>query len=1095
MIRRSARILYEVVGAAVAGIAILVGLAAWRLSTAEPIQLRFLTPYLERALNAPDGSFRVEIGATVLAWRGWSHALDLDARDVHLFDARGSRIAAIPEIMVSLSGRALLQGIVAPQRITAVHPNIYLLRDRDGRLHFMRWHDSPSAGAEEESPILPTVIRTLSQPQQGMVAASYITDLVLSDGTLTFEDRRGGVVWKAPQVTIALKRGSGGIAGQVRLVVDRLGTPARLKADFAYDVEHERVSVDAAFIDVDALALGLIEPRLLDLGTLDSRLRGRVSTEIGIDGEVGATRFSLAAGPGTVAAPGQLDKPVAMQSLDLRGHAAAGLDTIEIDLAQLQLDGPRLAMSGSITGLRPGPDHAGTPLSLKGRIAIDGVPIERLGEFWPRGAAADTRDWAVANVTQGRVDHAEALVELDLFGGAPVVRRVDGGFRASNVTVGYLDGLPPIRGATGVAHFTDKLFVVEFTGGQSAGLSVQGGTVRITEIDKDDQHIAIRGRAEGGLRQALQLLDRPRFAYVSKVGIDPDQVEGRVVTDLSVDFPARVDLRPADIKLRAEAQLSDVALARGLFGRRVDGGQLSLTLDSDGMTLSGEARCEDVPTRLTWREQFGANAAFDSRFELALTADAAARARLGFDLRPYVDGSIPMKLVYTRFPAERSTLRAELGLDGAALAADFVAWRKAVGEPGHAVFEVEFNGEHPVVVRDISVQAGSLVAAGAGVFTQKGPQLDRLRLDRLAFANTRLSGVELDLAGSTPVITIGGGQIDASPLLEAENPVGKPEPEELANKPTQPFELRAARLDRVILGGDRALTNVAVTLRHDPYYWDRILLDATLPGGTALGVRYKARADRRHDLEIVSADAGDLLRTFDITDKVTGGRLQISGMADDTAPNRPLSGTAEIAGFRLTKTPFMVRLLSIATLTGLIDVLTGEGFQFDHFRAGFIKRAGMLSVAGARASGPSLGFTGDGYIDLDHSRLDMRGTIVPVYLLNNLLGNIPVIGNLLIGGTGQGLFAVTYRASGALEEPALSVNPLTALAPGFLRNLFQAQVPQAAPPAAAPPVQGPASPAQRPASPAQGPASSSQGSASPAPGGPRPPMRAPGNDR
>jgi hypothetical protein len=1077
VIRRSARILFEVVGAALAGTAILVGLAAWRLSSPEPLQLRFLTPYLERALNPPDGSFRVEIGETVLAWRGWSHALDLDARDVRVLDARGGRLAMVPEIMVSLSGRALLRGIVAPQRIIVVRPNISLLRDAKGGLHFTRWHDSQSPpGAPQESPIIPTIVSTLSQPSHGMVAAEYIAEVVLSDGVLVFEDQRAGVTWRAPHVTIDLRRGVGGIAGRLQMAVERLGTPAHLRADFAYDAVRGRVSLDASFADVDGLALGLIEPQLLDLASLDARLQGRLSTELGVDGSVGASSFSLSVGPGTLAVPGQLDKPLAVQGLELRGRAAPGLDAVDIDLAQLQLDGPRLAMSGRVSRLLPPADGADHPLALAGRITVDDVPTDRLREFWPRGAAPNPRDWVLANVGQGKVDHTEAAFDLELpAAGEPVIHRFDGELKASDVTISYLKPLPPIRGADGVARFTDKSFTIDFSGGQSAGLAVRTGTVRITDLEKKDQRIVIEGRVEGGLRQALQLLNHPPLGYVSKVGIDPDQVEGRVTTGLSVDFLARRSVRFEDIALKADAKLTDVALARAMFGHHVDGGQLSLVLDNEGMTLSGDARCEDIPTRLAWREQFKADAAFDSRFEFQLTADAAGRARLGLDLRPYVDGAIPMKLVYTRLPRQRSTLQGELGLERAALTAEFVGWRKAPGEPGRATFEVEFRGEHPVAVRNFSIQAGSLAAAGSGSFSDKGPQLDRLRLDRLAFANTRLESVTLDLGGAMPVMTIGGGQIDASPLLEAENPV-KQAPEPLAKKPSQPFELRAARLDRVIVGEGRALSNVAVTLRHDAYYWDRILLDATLPGGTALGVRYKARADRRHDLEIVSADAGDLLRTFDITDKVTGGRLQISGMAVDDAPNRPLSGTAEITDFRLTKTPFLVRLLSIATLTGLIDVLTGEGFQFDRFRADFTKTAGWLAVAGARASGPSLGFTGDGYIDLDHGALDMRGTIVPVYLLNNLLGKIPLIGNLLIGGSGQGLFAVTYRASGALDEPTLSVNPLTALAPGFLRNLFEAQVPQPSPPAVAPRAQ-PSPPAQ------SSPPSLSQ-----------PPMHPPGNN-
>jgi len=62
---------------------------------------------------------------------------------------------------------------------------------------------------------------------------------------------------------------------------------------------------------------------------------------------------------------------------------------------------------------------------------------------------------------------------------------------------------------------------------------------------------------------------------------------------------------------------------------------------------------------------------------------------------------------------------------------------------------------------------------------------------------------------------------------------------------------------------------------------------------------------------------------------------------------------------------------------------------------------------------------------------------VPAYGINSLLGNIPVIGELLQGGEGEGLFAATYTASGKLSQPSFSVNPLAALAPGFLRGLFE----------------------------------------------------------
>ena len=81
--------------------------------------------------------------------------------------------------------------------------------------------------------------------------------------------------------------------------------------------------------------------------------------------------------------------------------------------------------------------------------------------------------------------------------------------------------------------------------------------------------------------------------------------------------------------------------------------------------------------------------------------------------------------------------------------------------------------------------------------------------------------------------------------------------------------------------------------------------------------------------------------------------------------------------------------------------------------------------------------TSNGVVDLGRDRLDLQGTIVPAYALNSIIGNIPVIGPLLLGGEGQGLFAANYQVTGSAADPQVSVNPLSALAPGFLRRLFQ----------------------------------------------------------
>jgi hypothetical protein len=97
--------------------------------------------------------------------------------------------------------------------------------------------------------------------------------------------------------------------------------------------------------------------------------------------------------------------------------------------------------------------------------------------------------------------------------------------------------------------------------------------------------------------------------------------------------------------------------------------------------------------------------------------------------------------------------------------------------------------------------------------------------------------------------------------------------------------------------------------------------------------------------------------------------------------------------------------------------------------------------------------TANGWVDTDRDWLELQGTVAPAYALNSIVGNVPILGPLLGGGS-QGLLAANYRLSGRENDPEVSVNPLSALAPGVLRQLF-------APFVGLPPVQPPQEQAEK----------------------------------
>jgi hypothetical protein len=179
---------------------------------------------------------------------------------------------------------------------------------------------------------------------------------------------------------------------------------------------------------------------------------------------------------------------------------------------------------------------------------------------------------------------------------------------------------------------------------------------------------------------------------------------------------------------------------------------------------------------------------------------------------------------------------------------------------------------------------------------------------------------------------------------------------------------------------------------------------------------------------------------MDWVDTIEGGQLEVRGVSPAPLPKGPLTASVEAVNYRLVNAPLLASLLSAALLTGIGDLLSGDGIGFNRFTGDFMLEDGVMRTDLLRAYGPGLGITIKGKADFEAETVDVGGTLVPAYTVNRILGSIPILGPILTGGEGGGVIGVVYSMQGPLDDPDIDVNPLSALAPGFLRGLFEVQV-------------------------------------------------------
>ena len=144
-----------------------------------------------------------------------------------------------------------------------------------------------------------------------------------------------------------------------------------------------------------------------------------------------------------------------------------------------------------------------------------------------------------------------------------------------------------------------------------------------------------------------------------------------------------------------------------------------------------------------------------------------------------------------------------------------------------------------------------------------------------------------------------------------------------------------------------------------------------------------------------------------------------------------------IDNFKIKEVPVFAKLLSLASLQGVADLLTGEGIRFTDFEMNFSNQKGLTTIEEMYAIGPAVSILLDGYIETK-KLVSLRGTLVPATTINRTIASIPLLGKILIGDkTGEGIFGVSFKIKGSPKNLKTSVNPIKSLTPRFITRTLE----------------------------------------------------------
>jgi hypothetical protein len=1021
----------------VAGLLIALPLLAWRLSSG-PIALDFLTPYIEQALTAKDGSVAVKLRTTVLAMAPGQRLLEIRAEDVRAYAGGERPMAVVPEMALSINGRALLAGILAPNSIRLYRPEITLVRNASGELQF-GVGNAPEAGGDgsttEIMPLLKDALMGVPDPGK---PGRHLQNFAIKGAVVTVEDVALGTTWRVPEVNVQVRRVADGLTVEGQVAIENGVELGGIDLRGSYHRGTDTVDGEMRLSNLRLSPLARLGGALTELAALDLPLSGTVKAQATLAGVLNGLSFDLAGGAGRFTLTQPLEVTYAIAAASLRGRVGEGMRRLDLDELMIDLGGPVVTVSAVADGL-------GGDTVIKAEGVLRNTPVDMVPQLWPKGLADNARNWVVPNLSKGVVPEARITVSARSPSGRfddVVIDHLGGEVRPEGVTVDYLRPMPPARNVSAVCTFDTKAFRIALKGGEVFGLTLKDGFVNLTGLDEFDQFADIELQIAGPATDALRLIDHKPLQFASALGIKPEQIGGESFTKVRFKFPLLHALRIEDVDVKAHASVKGAAIPDVLMGLDLSQGQLELDVDGKGLDASGPVVLGNTPVELSWRENFAIKSApFRSRYHIrAASVSENERRRVGLDgppfVAPYVAGPVGGEVVATLNEGGKGEVEVKVDLGAAVMDLPGLGWHKNAGQPGTADVLVRLDRNRVAAVPRFVVQAGDLGTSGQVLFNGEG-QVRRVEFHKAVYGRTDGEG-SLTFRPGEPGLDLAfkGNSFDAKPVISADKtPDGASRKKKDEDK-LPPMSI-AANVKTLWLSDAGSLSNATASLHRNAEDWRNVTVNGTVGQGKAFALVLQPGGLKRRALSVTSDDAGAVARAFDFYNDLSGGKLEVVGHFDDAKAIQPLVGTIQVSDYHVRNAPALARLLTVAALSGIVDLLQGEGVGFSSLEAPFTLSDGLLEVRDARAYGPALGITGKGQIDLDRGVLALEGTVVPAYVINSVLGKIPVLGWLVTGGEkGSGFFAFNYGMKGSTANPDVTVNPLSVLTPGFLRNLF-----------------------------------------------------------
>lgn len=828
-------------------------------------------------------------------------------------------------------------------------------------------------------------------------------------------------------VNLSLK-GSQGIGGE----------PSRIAANFSMksaSLDMGKPGVFSGDLDLETTLLtgsGKIE--INRLAVVSGRSRFNFNGAIGPrphdlnTGQAPAYRYELVSSDAILSPEGSSEPAFALAA-KLQGTYSEETRVLSADEIAVKSSDGNVAGSASIE--LPEGKSPGVSFNLK----VADMPVSEVKQLWPWFSARGAHDWVRDHLFGGQVTQGELTMKTEpgrLGNGIPLSdEEIFGAFTISGTRFDTTGQMPPVRDADGTIRFGGRSVDVTLSKGSAYlpdGGRVDGRNGKLTISDSRSRPVI--GKLDidvaGEATAVAQLASYEPINAFRRLDLKGEDFSGEISGNVKADIPLQKGVDRNTLDWLVTLDYKNLSIAKPLDNQKVTEANGTITIDPEKALIVTKARLNGIPADLNMIEPLRETGPERDR-DIKLVLDDKTRNAIAPGLSNILSGTVTLDVVQSA--PGKQTISADLS--AAQLMLPWVGWSKGSGIPATAEFVME-KKDNATNLSNFKLSGDTFGASGS--IALSGTTLSTATFDKVSLNRGDNFAVSVKRSGGSYAVSVNGSALDARPLIKRFTSKEDGGGGSLAGAGS--FSLNADVQSVTGFNGEN-LSNMKLDYRGSGFQ-----VSATSSSGGVINAENGSNGNGR-SMRMQAADAGAILRFLNMYEHMQGGTIKVAlaGAADG-----PMRGQIDTQNFRIVNEPRLASLVSTTPPGDNRSLNQTVGREIDVSRADFergyaqIERGdGFLRIANGVLRGPQIGTTFQGTLYDQRGNMSMTGTFMPAYGVNRIFGEIPLFGLILGNGRDRGLIGVTYKLEGNAKSPKLQINPLSAIAPGIFRSIFEFQ--------------------------------------------------------